>query len=192
MQSWTCDWELVEYWDKVIADKSLTDKYFRELKEDLANFKIDIRGENIADIGAGAFGGVFSILDFQGNKTMIDPCATEFKKRYNKIPDNIKLVDGYANNIPASDCQFDTIFCIETLDHCNSVEEYKASAKEIVRVLAKMGTLYFMIPLRQEVRDGHFITLETITVEDMVYAFSPLMVNKRIAYEHLYITGVKM
>ena len=48
MQSWTCDWELVEYWDKVIADKSLTDKYFRELKEDLANFKIDIRGVNIS------------------------------------------------------------------------------------------------------------------------------------------------
>lgn len=190
MSKWTCNWEIVEYWDKVMASPELTALYHKEFKDDIANFNIKVSCPAV-DVGAGAFGGVFNYVSFIGEKIVVDPCATEYQKRYGKTPEGVKLIDGYCNNIPLSDFSMKTVFCIETLDHCNSQEEYLQSGKELVRILSKTGTLYFMLPLRKKPTEGHFISLETMPMEKIFEPFRSLNISHKIVFEHLYIEGVR-
>ncbi|MFA5760079.1 MAG: methyltransferase domain-containing protein [Clostridia bacterium] len=194
-KSWDCLFEIEKYWDIVVASEKLTSNYHKELKEDLTYFNIE-KFSPVADIGAGAFGGVLSYLDFGLPKYIIDPCATLFKNKYNQISNDIILIDSYSYNIPLVQDSLRTIFCIETLDHCNSIEEYKKSTEEMARVLCPGGTLYFMIPLREKKKTGHFICLETISFEDIKMGFKHLEIIESIVKDktevemnrHLYMT----
>jgi ubiquinone/menaquinone biosynthesis C-methylase UbiE len=190
MQSWSCDWEIKEYWDKVVASQELSEVYRKEFQKDLSRFNVFFP-HTVVDIGGGAFGGVFHFLDIGRRKILLDPCATEFKKRYSLIPENVELIDAYCNKMPLGDCSVDVVFCIETLDHCNIIEDYVESANEILRILRKGGKLYFMLPLRKTQIDGHFISLETMTLDDIIKPFRGLKNECNIIDNHLYLTGEK-
>ncbi|MBM3210593.1 class I SAM-dependent methyltransferase [Candidatus Poribacteria bacterium] len=190
MSNWNKLWEISNYWDKIMAIPELEERYHKEFLKDLEQFKIDLRCPAV-DVGAGAFGGVFNYMDFIGEKIIVDPCATEFKEKYGKIKDGIRLIDAFSYNIPLSDLSMNSVFCIETLDHCNSKEEYTQSVHELIRILAKGGRLYFMLPLRKIPIDGHFISLETISLEEIISPFRRIKADYRILNDHLFLTGVK-
>jgi ubiquinone/menaquinone biosynthesis C-methylase UbiE len=190
MQIWSCDWEINEYWAKVIASPELSETYHKEFLKDISHFNT-IYPETVVDIGGGAFGGIFHYFDIGKRKILVDPCAMEFKKRFNLIPDNVELIDAYCNRIPLSDYSMDAVFCIETLDHCNSTVDYNQSAEEIVRIISKGGKLYFMLPLRKKIIDGHYISLETMTLDEIIKPFKKLKIHYKIIDNHLYLTGEK-
>jgi len=189
--TWTPEWEVTLYWDLVIGSESETAFYLTQLRADLKHFDIHDVDGLVVDVGSGALGGVFGIREFRGEKMIVDPLATEFGRRYGKIPEGVKVMDGYCQDIPLNNDSATAVFCIEALDHCNSVDEYRQSADELARVLQPGGRLYFMIPLRGASRDGHYLTLETMSVEDMEAAFPLTVVKREVSNGHLWLTMEK-
>lgn len=191
---WTPDWELVQYWDKVVASKELTEKYARELKEDLARFPLELMPtqlKTLVDVGAGAFGGILPYFPHAERKIMVDPLALTFKERYGYTAE-FECLEGYCRHLPLEDESVDVLFCIETLDHCNSVEEFGKSVAELKRVLKTGGLLFFMLPLRAVAREGHFISLQNMPRRDVLDLFNDMrFLKKDEIYEHLYLTVKK-
>jgi len=95
----------------------------------------------LLDVGCG----IASVLHFidKGDKHAIDPLAEDYKKLY-QYPDNIKLIQGVAEEMPYQDGYFDVVFCTNVLDH---VSEPLSTIKEIDRVLKKQGHLVLTVEL---------------------------------------------
>ena len=109
----------------------------------------------VLEVGCGAAGGLFTLLCAQSEYWVAaDPLMREYHKN-GWLPRIFIGVDDYAHKLPFLPDQFDTLFCIETLDHCDSMEQFTASFHEFARVLKPGGALYFMLPPRDKPREGH-------------------------------------
>jgi Methyltransferase domain. len=190
---WTKEYEITTYWDKVIASEYLTSVYFRELKDDLNFFNLRLIPEavdKVVDVGAGAFGGIFSLLDIGKNKIIVDPIATEFRDKYGKISTDIECIDGYCQALTLADDSIDVLFCIEALDHCNSVEELYQSIREIKRVVKIGGLVFFMMPVRPKEIEGHPLHIGIVKPDDIFRQFSDWNLLQRLFdHNHIFLTA---
>jgi len=190
---WTPKWEMEQYWDKVMASKEFTQKYKDEFLADVKRFgELLIDQGTVVDVGAGAFGGVFGFFNVGNRKIMVDPMATLFHMKYSKIPDDVELVDAYCSAIPLPDGVADTVFCIETLDHCNSIEDFNKSIEELKRIVKKNGHLFLMVPIRNKETPGHFITVDKVDGRAIIGKLSGFkIVHELLDFQELYIVAQK-
>jgi SAM-dependent methyltransferase len=196
---WTPNWELEKYWDKVFSSPELMESYYKELKKELDVFAplIDkIFGGKpkvpvVIDIGGGGFDGIFNFIRMGEREILIDPLASEFRKRYKKIPPDREIIDAYSYCLPLPTSLADVVFCINTLDHCNSLQEFNDSLSEIYRVLKPGGFLFFMLPIRDEQRDGHFICRNNVMKSKLMDGFKYDVLLNEWNYQCLYFAGRK-
>ncbi|OQB02010.1 MAG: Methyltransferase domain protein [Parcubacteria group bacterium ADurb.Bin216] len=191
---WSKEFELEKYWDKVMANPALIAEYNAEFEKHKAYFKLnsyEFNGTTI-DIGGGAFGGVFNFLPIKGRKILADPLAYEFKERYNKIPAGVEIINAYCKDIDLPNNIADTIFCINTLDHCNNIEDFEASIVNIERMLKNSGLLFFMLPIRESQSEGHFIyhgNISRYTIDKYFQNYNIIL--KDWDYHCFYLVGKK-
>jgi len=190
-EQWTPRWEMEKYWDFVMSRESEINNYELAFRADLEVFGNIALGGVVVDVGAGGLGGVFRFLDGGDRRIIVDPLASEFDEKFGQMQ-GAELVDASCQDIPLESGCADIVFCIEALDHCSCVDEYRRSAGELIRIIKPGGRLYFMIPFRKENRDGHFITAETITAEEILAAFDGIRQDMVIlTMGNIYMSGTK-
>ena len=192
---WTPEFEMTKCWDIVMASDTMMQDFSDTITRDLLHFDIDfaLDYDIVIDIGGGAMGGIFCVYNIGKRKILIDPLAEEYKRKYNKIPEGVETINAYCNDVPLEDNSIDIIFCFDTLDHCNSKEEYIKSISEIKRILKVNGTLYFILPLRQEPAEGHpIVNLKNMPLDEILKPFEGLDTKYFVEDGHLYLRGVKI
>lgn len=192
--TWTKEFELSKYWDKIMISPSLVEEYNSEFAKQRQYLKIDnykLSGI-IMDIGGGAFGGVFNFLDIGSRRILADPLADIFREKFNKIPENVEIINAYCKDIALPDKSVDVIFCINTLDHCNSVKDFDKSLFNIERILVNNGLLFFMLPIRDNQIEGHFICNNNVPREDILKYFKNYdIITEDWDYFCVYVVGRK-
>lgn len=185
---WTPEFEMTKCWNITMPLEGFEKEFNDTMRQDLMHFNISTP-EIVVDIGGGALGGVFSVLNMGKRKILVDPLANEYKRKFNKIPEGIETINAYCNNTLLEDCSVDIIFCFDTLDHCNSKDEYNQSVQEIRRILKIGGVIYFIFPLREKPTDGHPLK---ISIGEILKPFEGMNVKESVEDNHLYLRGVKI
>jgi SAM-dependent methyltransferase len=157
---WNKDSELL-YWD------AESDEYYlNRLKTKYDNFSVNaliyeyfagrpIR--NVFDIGGGKFGGALYFYKGEGKKVLIDVLGNEFVAR-GKIPPDVLVCVSDFIQIPFVDESADIVFAWEVLDHALTWSHFQHGQKELARLLAPGGLLFFHVPIRVEPDSLHIAT----------------------------------
>jgi len=117
--------KVLEYWHEFLSIEKMIDKckFFPGMK--------------VLDIG----GGITSILHFlpSTQNTLLDPLINDYKEVYEKT--EIKLVEGYGENLPFTENSFDVVFCTNVIDYSKDSLKIMREAK---RVLKENGKFILM------------------------------------------------
>ena len=163
--AWTPRYEM-EYW----ARETDNLRWMRRKMESLGVPGLDASGvRTMVDIGGGKYGGALGFFPGVPRRVLIDPLAHELAE-FGEYPEGIEFSPGSVLNIPLPDDIAQVLFCMEVLDHLPASDFPKAVA-ELKRVLAPGGLLFFHLPLRYEPREGHPLSTQDITPEDVLAAF---------------------
>ncbi|MFA5349137.1 MAG: class I SAM-dependent methyltransferase [Candidatus Paceibacterota bacterium] len=125
-------------------------------------------GKKILDIGSGSG----ALIDLLPKNTI----------GLDLIPGHPKVIEGSIDKMPFNDNKFDTVFCIEVLEHLDEAV-LRNGLKEIFRVLDKNGKFILTVPFDEDLkmftvtcpncgnqfhRIGHLRSFDKITVEDLL------------------------
>lgn len=112
---------------------------------------------HVLEVGCGGIGGMLSVFAGGEHRYAIDPLADEYDRLTPdaKTKSNFTWVKAFAHLLPFNTGTADILFCIETLDHCDNLEQFAQAQQELVRVLNKGGLLFFMLPARDDRPEGH-------------------------------------
>ena len=110
----------------------------------------------VVDVGGGPHGGALFYCLKGKRRVLFDYLCDEYYKMNVEHPDNIEFVQGDFKKIPFEDSSVDIVFAWDVLDHAVSSDHFKAGQKELVRILAKKGILFFSVPIRKKEGDYHF------------------------------------
>ena len=171
-------------WDDFKVDHWLVNKlgWFWSPHQPLSYSTATLRmcGKNslsVCDIGSGPLGG--SLINVRAcfknvlnNFTIVDPLVDNLDYYLsNSISKNVQKVNAFSDDIPLPSESYDLVFCWETLDHCDNLTKFIFSIKEITRLLRKDGVLFFEMPLRETLIDGHPIYKGVISQSEIVDMF---------------------
>lgn len=124
---------------------------------------------SMLEIGPGPSGGLMGTLSYGERRVYVDPLMDEYVKINPKLKEmSTEQVVGYAHELPFGDCEFDVVFCIEVLDHCEDEDQYKQAIGELYRVLDNGGICFFMVPARSKgPHYGHPCNYPSVVVNEM-------------------------
>jgi SAM-dependent methyltransferase len=105
----------------------------------------------VMEVGCGAAGGLLVYVPFRHTRIAVDPLVMQ----YPWMPDGFEKREEFAHALSQADDTVDLLICIETLDHCDDMEQFVTSQRELARVLKVGGTLLFMLPARSGPCDAH-------------------------------------
>ena len=130
---------------------------------------------NVCDIGGGPMGGSLDNVlrcfsSALNNFTLVDPLIDKFDNCFT-LPKIVQEVNAFSDDIPLPSEAYDLVFCWEALDHCDNLTKFIFSIKEITRLLRKDGVLFFEMPLRETLIDGHPIYEGVISQREIVDMF---------------------
>lgn len=107
----------------------------------------------VAEVGCGAAGGLLNFVPRPLRAVAIDPLIEQYDRSW--LPHGAVLISAFAHAIPLACESVHLLICIEALDHCDNMDQFRQSQAELARVLAPGGRLLFMLPARDQPRDGH-------------------------------------
>ena len=141
--------------------------YHEELQVEREAFK----GERVLEIGCGPLAPILQFDDCERHG--IDPLLDRYIEAGWPLYDyDARLLNVHGENLPYPDNWFDSVISVNALDH---VDDFRAVAKEMIRVLKPGGRMIF------EVEYHHEPTLtEPISLNDQVVAeaFSTIDISK--------------
>jgi SAM-dependent methyltransferase len=100
----------------------------------------------VLEVGSGAHGLVF----FFGTTRCIgvDPLATEYAQLFPVWQQRVRTITAAGEDLPFADGAFDVVLCDNVVDHA---EDPARIARELARVLARGGLLYFTVNVHHPV-----------------------------------------
>jgi ubiquinone/menaquinone biosynthesis C-methylase UbiE len=108
------------------------------------------RDERILDVGCGPTGIGYFIT--AAKRVGVDPLAETYERWNGYFGEPIELVASQAEQLPFGTATFDTVFCINCIDHS---QDPAAILTEIARVLRPGGLLVFHVDLDSPLRRLH-------------------------------------
>jgi ubiquinone/menaquinone biosynthesis C-methylase UbiE len=135
-------------WQRMPAAQRLSEweRHVRDLGLSLSDFAND----HVLDVGCGPTGIVYFMP--AARRVGLDPLG-EFYEQWNGFyGEPIELVASQAESMPFNDQSFDTVFCINCLDHSRDAN---AVIREIARVIKPRGRLVVHVDLDSPLRKLH-------------------------------------
>lgn len=108
----------------------------------------------IMDVGCGPLGGVAAMASVSSHRIAVDPLMSTYEP-LGWVPEGVECRNEFSHELSQPDNSVNSLFCLECLDHCDDMEKFHQSQRELARVLAPGGEFCFMLPARAEPRDGH-------------------------------------
>lgn len=105
----------------------------------------------VMEVGCGAAGGLLRYIPYKHRRIAVDPLIHD----YPWLLEGWELRSEYCHELQQPDDSVDLLICLETLDHCESYDQFRDSQRQLARVLKPGGTLLFMTPARAKPADGH-------------------------------------
>jgi ubiquinone/menaquinone biosynthesis C-methylase UbiE len=153
---------ILTYTNKLIDNGS----YLKDLCLDKSHFS----GKSIADIGSGPFPTLLVFEDCR-NRYCIDHLNNLYKEigyPHDHYSGNVEFVDGKSESIPLKSKSLDAVISVNALDH---VDNFQATATEILRVLKDDGELHLAINCHKSVTSTE---TQAISKEMVLEAFSTI------------------
>lgn len=116
------------------------------LRARLAEVRAISDDTRVLEVGSGAHGLIFYFGSRQG--IGIDPLAQHYASLFPDWQREVSTVAAYGESLPFADNSFDVVLCDNVVDHAESPATI---AREIVRVLAPTGVLYFTVNVHHPV-----------------------------------------
>lgn len=174
---WTKKAEMV-YWTAKEDDYYLSNIRFKyetlNVQEYFPN-KVNLA----VDVGGGKFGGALYYFQSSEKKILVDALAPEFRQLGN-LPEHIDTITADFANIPLKDAVADSVFCWNTLDHCNSISHFFAGITEVIRLLKQGGLLFLTVPLRDKPNDNHPVCIKQEYIMHPLEAYCNIVSEKII------------
>jgi ubiquinone/menaquinone biosynthesis C-methylase UbiE len=111
---------------------------------------LEFRDQAVLDVGCGPTGVVYFVK--ARRRVGLDPLGATYEKWNGMFGDPIELVESKAETMPLADGEFDTVFCINCVDHSQQPEQIIA---ECARVVRHGGTFVFHVDLDSPIRKLH-------------------------------------
>jgi ubiquinone/menaquinone biosynthesis C-methylase UbiE len=141
------------YWSTLKWQKMRYETRLSEWKRHLAELDISFdsfRDQSILEVGCGPVGIVF-FLDARNN-VGLDPLADQYSQWNGYWGKRVNLIQAEGENMPLADASFDSVFCINVLDHTFHPSRVLS---EINRVLKPRGRLVLHVDLDSPLRKLH-------------------------------------
>lgn len=123
--------------DEVIAAMMKSSRRVRDLLETFQPIPKDAR---VIEVGSGAHGLIFC---FEGERRVgVDPLAVDYAGLFPRWQRRAQTVAAVGESLPFRDRSFDVVLCDNVVDHAESPSRI---VKELVRILAPGGLLYFTV-----------------------------------------------
>jgi ubiquinone/menaquinone biosynthesis C-methylase UbiE len=146
-----------EIWDKLYENK-LTWHYKTE-------FDGDIKGKKVLELGVGTGKTIQSLIKQKPKEIVaIDNSKEAAKMMKKQFSDKVKIVEMDVRNMSFENNSFDVIFCYYVLNNMLKKDREKA-VKEMRRVLAKKGKVYFEDFAKGDLRSENGKKIEKNTFE---------------------------
>jgi SAM-dependent methyltransferase len=123
--------------DEVIAAMMASSRRVRDLLETFQPISKDAR---VIEVGSGAHGLIFC---FEGERRVgVDPLAVDYGGLFPRWQRRAPTVAAVGESLPFRDRSFNVVLCDNVVDHAESPSRI---VKELVRILAPGGLLYFTV-----------------------------------------------
>jgi SAM-dependent methyltransferase len=122
---------------EIIAAMQRSAKRVRDL---LSSFKAIDSQSRVVEVGSGAHGLIFYFEAQWG--IGVDPLAVRYAELFPAWQGRAATVAAFGEQLPFADKSFDIVLCDNVVDHAESP---KTIVKELVRILAPGGLLYFTV-----------------------------------------------
>ena len=123
--------------DEMIAAMMKSSRRVRDLLETFQPIPKDAR---VIEVGSGAHGLIFC---FEGESRVgVDPLAVDYGGLFPRWQRRAQTVAAVGESLPFRDRSFDVVLCDNVVDHAESPSQI---VKELVRILAPGGLLYFTV-----------------------------------------------
>lgn len=124
----------------VVATEARLRAYTASVRAQIERFRPLQPTDRVLEVGSGAHGLVF-FLDHEG-AIGVDPLADDYRRLFPQWQHRTKTVQAHGEALPFEPASFDVVLCDNVVDHAESPE---AIVRELVRVLAPGGLLYFTV-----------------------------------------------
>lgn len=138
-------WRRRREWENGHLGDSQLERYF------MLAFKLDhsfYEGKRILDVGCGPRGSL-NWADMASERVGLDPLADEYRREFGVDAHPMTYVNAPAERIPFDDASFDVVTTLNSLDH---VDDVRAAASEMSRVLRPGGTLLILTEVNHDKR----------------------------------------
>lgn len=141
------DWSSLS-WQRMAADRRVSEweRHLRSLDLSLSWFA----EQHVLDVGCGPTGAVYFVN--AARRVGLDPLADLYEEWNGHWGSPIELISAHAETMPLDDRSFDTVFCVNCLDHTRNPA---VVISEIARVLKPGGTLVLHVDLDSPLRRLH-------------------------------------
>lgn len=119
----------------------------------------------IMDVGGGMFGGGLCFYHGRGQKILVDVLGEDYVKA-GHLSSEVLVCTSDFDHIPFVSNTVAVIFAWEVLDHALTWEHFQQGQRELVRLLAPGGLLFFQLPLRPEGDNLHIPTSDEKEIMD--------------------------
>jgi SAM-dependent methyltransferase len=135
-------------WQKMPAERRASEweRHLTAVGLSLASFT----HQDVLDVGCGPTGAVYFVE--AARRVGLDPLADLYQEWNGHWGDRIELITADAESMPLDDDSFETVFCVNCLDH---TRDPAAVVNEIARVLKPGGTLVLHVDLDSPLRKLH-------------------------------------
>ena len=129
--------------DEVIAAMTKSSRRVRNLLEQFQPIAKDAR---VIEVGSGAHGLIFC---FDGGcRVGVDPLAVDYSNLFPRWQRRAHTIAAVGESLPFRDQSFDVVICDNVVDHAESPSQI---VRELVRILAPSGLLYFTVNVHHSV-----------------------------------------
>jgi 2-polyprenyl-3-methyl-5-hydroxy-6-metoxy-1,4-benzoquinol methylase len=120
-------------------------------------FDYDFSGKKVLVVGCGTGGELVNFKNKGADIYGIEPnknalTISHLKAAQSDIPKE-NITNGYSENLPYDENQFDFIYCYTVLEHVSDVEK---SIKEMVRCAKVKGKIFIETPDYRQLYEGHY------------------------------------
>ncbi len=139
-----------EFWESGVWEQVPRERRVSEWKRHLRELGIPwsrFEGEDVLDVGCGPVGIAYFLE--AARRVGLDPLADTYERWNGMWGKPIELVQGPAEDMPFPSATFDTVFCINVLDH---TREPSRVIEELRRVLKPGGLLVLHADLDSPIR----------------------------------------
>ena len=123
--------------DEVVARMA---EHSQEVRDKIAAVHAIPADARVLEVGSGAHGLIF-FFD-AAERVGVDPLADHYKSLFPAWQGKARTIAAHGEQLPFDDASFDVVLCDNVVDHAESPRQI---IREIIRVLAPGGLLYFTV-----------------------------------------------